>query len=412
MKLLFNNIKLFNYNLSKRQLNSITTSITYNFISTFNNKFAFNNSIKYNFLKSINISKYDLNKKYFCSDSKLSENRLRSNRKNKINDVNKIKIRRAKRIKRRNILVYKPKKIKEVININNESHNVYNFTESQFLKQVKNQRAIYFYGKKTKQDFYVGENVKVISGEFKGKEGIVKRILRSKNQVIIEGINLKEKLIEPNIIAKKHEYLDDKPIKKIYFSNPIDIKHVRLISPHCGKPIIPKFVKRDEYYKDIKDIKDNINELKTINNIKDRKLSYNTNNANDSFKVSFNSELSKKNKTKAISIRLKYLNNLKLISLINKIPKENNLEHFYIRLCPKTSKPINIPLKKFTPVAQRKITYNLPNKKNDTDGLSLRIITFKGHDYAQVARDFLDKIKEKENNEAKFILKDKFVTSI
>lgn len=39
----------------------------------------------------------------------------------------------------------------------------------------------------------IGEKVKVISGQDKGKEGVVKKILKSKNQVIIEGINVKVK---------------------------------------------------------------------------------------------------------------------------------------------------------------------------------------------------------------------------
>jgi len=42
----------------------------------------------------------------------------------------------------------------------------------------------------------IGEKVKVISGQDKGKEGVVKKILKSKNQVIIEGINVKVKHIK------------------------------------------------------------------------------------------------------------------------------------------------------------------------------------------------------------------------
>ncbi|CAM9090540.1 unnamed protein product [Sphacelaria rigidula] len=42
----------------------------------------------------------------------------------------------------------------------------------------------------------IGEKVKVISGHDKGKDGIVKKILKSKNQVIIEGINIKVKHIK------------------------------------------------------------------------------------------------------------------------------------------------------------------------------------------------------------------------
>jgi len=36
----------------------------------------------------------------------------------------------------------------------------------------------------------VGEKVKVISGKDKGKVGLVKKIIRSKNKLIVEGINI------------------------------------------------------------------------------------------------------------------------------------------------------------------------------------------------------------------------------
>ena len=36
----------------------------------------------------------------------------------------------------------------------------------------------------------VGEQVKVISGRDKGKVGLVKKIIRSKNKILVEGINI------------------------------------------------------------------------------------------------------------------------------------------------------------------------------------------------------------------------------
>nr|YP_011007267.1 50S ribosomal protein L24 [Scytothamnus australis]WAM64696.1 50S ribosomal protein L24 [Scytothamnus australis] len=43
----------------------------------------------------------------------------------------------------------------------------------------------------------VGEKVKIISGEEKGKVGLVKKIIKRQNKIIIEGINLKTKHIKP-----------------------------------------------------------------------------------------------------------------------------------------------------------------------------------------------------------------------
>lgn len=39
----------------------------------------------------------------------------------------------------------------------------------------------------------VGEKVKIISGNDKGKEGLVKKTFKSTNQIIVEGINIKVK---------------------------------------------------------------------------------------------------------------------------------------------------------------------------------------------------------------------------
>ena len=39
----------------------------------------------------------------------------------------------------------------------------------------------------------VGEQVKVISGKDKGKVGLVKKIIRSKNKIVVEGVNIRFK---------------------------------------------------------------------------------------------------------------------------------------------------------------------------------------------------------------------------
>ena len=44
----------------------------------------------------------------------------------------------------------------------------------------------------------VGDNVRVITGSNKGKEGKVLKVLRSENNVIFDGINLVKKHVKPN----------------------------------------------------------------------------------------------------------------------------------------------------------------------------------------------------------------------
>ena len=44
----------------------------------------------------------------------------------------------------------------------------------------------------------VGDNVRVITGSNKGKEGKVIKVLRKENKVIIDGINIVKKHLKPN----------------------------------------------------------------------------------------------------------------------------------------------------------------------------------------------------------------------
>ena len=44
----------------------------------------------------------------------------------------------------------------------------------------------------------VGDNVKVITGSNKGKEGKVLKIFRSENRVLIDGVNIVKKHVKPN----------------------------------------------------------------------------------------------------------------------------------------------------------------------------------------------------------------------
>lgn len=66
----------------------------------------------------------------------------------------------------------------------------------------------------------IGEKVKIISGKEKGKIGLVKEILKQKNRLIIEGINMGVKHMKPLRPGQNGE------IKKIEF--PIHSSNVSL----------------------------------------------------------------------------------------------------------------------------------------------------------------------------------------
>lgn len=66
----------------------------------------------------------------------------------------------------------------------------------------------------------IGEKVKVISGKDKGKIGLVKKILKQKNRIIIEGVNIKVKHTKPSRSGQNGE------IKRIEF--PIHSSNVSL----------------------------------------------------------------------------------------------------------------------------------------------------------------------------------------
>ena len=44
----------------------------------------------------------------------------------------------------------------------------------------------------------VGDNVRVITGSNKGKEGKVLKVLRAENRVVVDGVNIVKKHLKPN----------------------------------------------------------------------------------------------------------------------------------------------------------------------------------------------------------------------
>lgn len=73
-----------------------------------------------------------------------------------------------------------------------------------------------------------GDNVKVISGNHKGKTGEITRIITKTGRAVVKGVNIVSKHVKPGA---------DNPnggIEKI--EAPIDISNLMLIDPKSGEP--------------------------------------------------------------------------------------------------------------------------------------------------------------------------------
>jgi large subunit ribosomal protein L24 len=73
-----------------------------------------------------------------------------------------------------------------------------------------------------------GDNIIVISGKDRGKQGKIIKVLPNNEKVIIENINLQKKHQRPKTGGKKGE--------KIEVPRPISSSTVALICKNCGKP--------------------------------------------------------------------------------------------------------------------------------------------------------------------------------
>lgn len=73
------------------------------------------------------------------------------------------------------------------------------------------------------------DNVMILAGKDKGKVGKVLRVLRSKNQVVVEKANIAMKHIKPNPYANQPGGIVEKEM-------PLDISNVQLVCSACAKP--------------------------------------------------------------------------------------------------------------------------------------------------------------------------------
>ena len=72
-----------------------------------------------------------------------------------------------------------------------------------------------------------GDRIKVISGKDRGKAGKVLQVFIDREEVSVEGINLRYK----NMRARRQ----GESGQRIQFPAPLPVANVMLVCPHCGK---------------------------------------------------------------------------------------------------------------------------------------------------------------------------------
>ncbi|PJA45278.1 50S ribosomal protein L24 [Candidatus Uhrbacteria bacterium CG_4_9_14_3_um_filter_50_9] len=71
-----------------------------------------------------------------------------------------------------------------------------------------------------------GDNVRILAGKDKGKEGKVLQVFPEMNRVVVEGINM---------LTKHLKSRGDRPGQKIQFAAPLHVSNLQLISTKSGK---------------------------------------------------------------------------------------------------------------------------------------------------------------------------------
>lgn len=90
----------------------------------------------------------------------------------------------------------------------------------------------------------VGDNVKIIAGKDKGKEGKVIRTLRNKDKVVVEGINIIKKHSKPNNQNDKGGIFD--------IEAPIHVSNVKVLE---AKKEVKKEAKKASKKEETKEVK-------------------------------------------------------------------------------------------------------------------------------------------------------------
>jgi len=73
-----------------------------------------------------------------------------------------------------------------------------------------------------------GDQVAVVTGNYKGSEGRILRVIPAKNRVVIEGINMRTRHQRPSQANPEGGI--------VTFEAAIDASNVMLVCPHCKTP--------------------------------------------------------------------------------------------------------------------------------------------------------------------------------
>ncbi len=88
----------------------------------------------------------------------------------------------------------------------------------------------------------VGDNVKILAGKDKGKEGRIIKTLKKDNKVVVEGINMVKKHVKPNRMNEVGSIVD--------IEAPIHVSNVKLVETKkeakkaTAKPVDEKATKK------------------------------------------------------------------------------------------------------------------------------------------------------------------------
>ena len=72
-----------------------------------------------------------------------------------------------------------------------------------------------------------GDNVKVLSGKDRGKQGVVLRALPAEGKVVVEGVAVAKKAVKPNQPNQQGGIVPTEM--------PVDVSNVQLVCPKCGQ---------------------------------------------------------------------------------------------------------------------------------------------------------------------------------
>ncbi len=93
----------------------------------------------------------------------------------------------------------------------------------------------------------VGDNVRVITGSNKGKEGKVLKVLRNENKVVVDGVNVVKKHVKPNRTNESGGILE--------VEAPIHISNVKVLDKSEKKKETKKDTKKVKEVKEVKEKK-------------------------------------------------------------------------------------------------------------------------------------------------------------